>query len=86
MRAPNVQLFTNQLMSISGITDGAYIAIFARNGDEIFDGTPEADAHVPVNEDQYPVTICVSKEGYTALVLTGLIDGSLVQQVTPEVT
>lgn len=82
MRAPNVQIFTHQIRTISGIADGARITIFARDGEEIFSEMPPLrNVSVPIEGRQYPVRICVSKEGYTPFTLAGLQDGSLVEAI-----
>ena len=78
MRAPNVQIFTHQLETISGITDGACITILTRDGEEVFSQTPPLrDVSVLIDENQYPVRICIFKEGYSPLMLIGFQDGSL---------
>ena len=66
-----------------GISDGARITVVGRHGKELFSQTPpQHDVSVPINDDQYPVRICVYKEGYAPFKLFGLQDGSLVQEAT----
>lgn len=84
MRAPNVQIFTIEPMKISGIADGARLALYSRQGEELYNSSPEnEEVFVHVEPDQYPVTIRVHKDGYVPFTLTGFPDGNMTQ---PEVT
>jgi len=85
MRPPNVQVFTNEPMKISHISDGARLAVYAVDGTEIYNRVPsEGEAFVRIDSNQYPVTIRVRKEGYVPLVLHGLENGNLTIQHQPE--
>jgi len=62
MRAPNVQLFTIEPMKISGIADGAQLALYSRQGEELYNSAPgDEEVFVHVEPEQYPLTIICRK-------------------------